>query len=123
MTSSSLRLDKRRRTYVRLIGEIRHALNAALAEESVRRGLTRTGIARLLGTHKSVISRKFKGTSNMTLETLADLAFALDRPVHVTLPARDADRVGNSNLRLKAPETETAPPVDSDDRRDTATAT
>ena len=88
MTSSNLTLDARRRTYVRLIGEIRHALNGALTEENERRGLTRAEIARILGKNKSVITRKFTGTSNMTLETLADLAYALDRPVRVSLPSR-----------------------------------
>ena len=39
MPSSKIRVDKRRRTYIRLIGEIRHALNQALAEEHEKRGL------------------------------------------------------------------------------------
>ncbi len=95
MTSSDLVLGKRRRTYVRLIGEIRHALNQALVEENARRGLTRAEIARSLGKNKSVITRKLAGTSNMTLETLADLAYALDRPVKVQLPSRHPDT--NSN--------------------------
>jgi transcriptional regulator with XRE-family HTH domain len=88
MLFSSLHIDKRRRTYVRLIGEIRHALNQALSEENQSRGLTRAAIARLLGKNKSFVSRKLNGTSNMTLETLADLAFALDRPVKISLPLR-----------------------------------
>lgn len=117
MKSSSLHLDKRRRTYVRLIGEIRHALNQALAEESVKRGLTCTGIARVLGKHKSAISRKFNGTSNMTLETLADLAFALDRPVKVLLPARGGAAAANSNHPpVPAPETKTSAVNDAGNR-------
>jgi transcriptional regulator with XRE-family HTH domain len=88
MTSSSLRLDPRRRTYVRLLGEVRHALRQALSEEYKTRGLTQDGIASVLGKSKSVISRKLAGTSNMTLETLADLAYALDRPVKVSVPSR-----------------------------------
>jgi len=88
MTSSNLSSDKRRRTYVRLIGEIRHALNQALQEEHERRDLTRTRIAEVLSTDKSFVTRKMNGTSNMTLETLADLAFALDRVVKVQLLSR-----------------------------------
>lgn len=102
MQSSNIRLDKRRRTYVRLVGEIRHALNQALAEEGEKRGLTRAGIARLLGKNKSVITRKFAGTSNMTLETLADLAFALDRPVKVSMPAREVT-AGSNHFSANAP--------------------
>ncbi len=85
-------MDKRQRTYVRLIGAIRHALNQALTEEHARRGLTQADMARLLDRNPSFISRKLNGTSNMTLETLADLAYALDRPVRIALPAREAGK-------------------------------
>jgi transcriptional regulator with XRE-family HTH domain len=47
-----------------------------------------TKIAKILGVGRSAISRKFDGRHNMTLETLADLAFALDRPVRIELPER-----------------------------------
>lgn len=95
MTSSSLRLDPRRRSYVRLIGDIRHALNQALDEEHASRGLTRAEMARILGRHKSFVTRKLTGVSNMTLETLADLAFALDRPIKIQMPSRAIK--GNTN--------------------------
>jgi hypothetical protein len=88
MPSSDLKLDKRRRTYVRLIGEIQHALNEALRQESERRNLTVTGMAELLGVDKSFVSRKMSGSSNMTLETLADLAYALDRSIGLVLQSR-----------------------------------
>lgn len=88
MTSSSSAISARRRTYVRLIGEIRHALNQALTEEHAARGLTKTDIARILNKDKSFVTKKLTGMSNMTLETLADLAFAMNRPVHVSVPSR-----------------------------------
>lgn len=81
-------IDKRRQTYIRLLGEIAHALNQALDEEHARRGLTQADLARTLGKQKSFVSRKLSGDTNMTLETLADLAYALDRPVRVSLPSR-----------------------------------
>lgn len=88
--SSNPHLSKRRRTFVRLVGEIQHALNAALEEEHEKRGLTRSQIARALGRDKAFVTRKLAGMSNMTIETLADLAYALNRPVKVSLPSRDA---------------------------------
>lgn len=78
-----------------MIGDIRHALNQALSEEFEKRGLTQQNIADLLGKNKSFISRKFSGDTNMTLETLADLAYALDRPVRISLPERD--KLGGNN--------------------------
>ncbi|EGX99741.1 XRE family transcriptional regulator [Nitrospirillum viridazoti Y2] len=88
--------SKRKRTYLHLLADIRHALNEALTEEAAARHLTQAEIARELGKSKSFVSRKLSGMSNMTLETLADLAFALDRPVRVTLPSRH--RAGNANF-------------------------
>jgi hypothetical protein len=40
MKTRSFRIDKRRRSYLRLIGEIKHALAQALAEQHAERGLT-----------------------------------------------------------------------------------
>lgn len=102
MKSSNLHISKRRRTFVRLLGEIQHALLEALSEEHHSRGLTRAEIARLIGRDKSFVTRKLTGESNMTLQSLADLAFALDRPVKVTLPSR-ATGVGSN--RTTAPAT------------------
>lgn len=93
MKSAGPRLDKRRRVYVRRVGEIHHALNQALNEEHEKRGLTKTEIGRILGLGRSAIGKKLDGRHNMTLETLADLAFALDRPVKIALPERTASRL------------------------------
>lgn len=95
---SEISVDKRRRTYVRLIGEISHSLNEALAEENARRQLTQTGMAEALQTNKSFVSRKMSGLSNMTLETLADLAFALDRIVKIQLVPRSLPAGSNATL-------------------------
>ena len=112
MKSSSLHIGKRRRTFVRLLSQIQHALLSALDEEHRARGLTRAEIARAIGKNKSFVTRKLNGDSNMTLESLADLAFALDRPVKVELPSRRAAAGSNravtptsvSPLREPAPE-------------------
>lgn len=90
--------NKRRVTYTRLVGEIQHALHQALSEEHEARGLTRAKMAEILGCDRGSITKLFSGTRNMTLETLADLAYALNRPVKVWLPSR----VG-ANQRLEEP--------------------
>lgn len=95
------RIDKRRQTYIRMLGEIAHALNQALEEEHARRGLTQADIARTLGKQKSFVSRKLSGDTNMTLETLADLAYALDRPVRVSLPSRQPAMGANYSQRVR----------------------
>ena len=97
----------RRRTYARLIGEIQHALNEALTDEYKARGLTRSHMAEILGKDKSFVTRKLSGNGNMTLETLADLAYALDRPVRVSLPTRQV--TGNAPLSQPPPVPKTSP--------------
>lgn len=98
MKFANPKIDKRRRTYVRLMGEIQHVLNEALSAEYEKRGLTKTEIGKILGLGRSAISKKFDGRHNMTLETLADLAFALDRPVKVALPERVAPSAGSNSV-------------------------
>lgn len=95
MMSSRIELSSRRRTYVRLLGDVRHALNAALVEEAAQHGLTKAELARRIGRDKAFVTRKLDGRGNMTLETLADLAFALNRPVKVSLPARALEAGAN----------------------------
>jgi len=73
-----------------LLGQIQHVLNQALDDEHARRGLTRAEMARAIGRDKAFITKKLTGTSNMTLETLSDLAFALDRDIRISLPGSAA---------------------------------
>jgi transcriptional regulator with XRE-family HTH domain len=95
MKTRSFRIDKRRRSYLRLVSEIKHALAQALSEEHAERGLTMAEMARVLEVDRSHISRKLSGETNMTLETLADLAYALDRPVKVSLSSRQTQNGAN----------------------------
>jgi hypothetical protein len=88
VTSFSLKSDPRRRSFVRLIGDIRYALNTALGEEHKDKNLTKSDVAKILKTNKSFVTRKLSGESNMTLATLSDLAFALNRTVNITLPSK-----------------------------------
>lgn len=104
MKSVKSPISKQRRTYTRLIGEIQHALNQALTEENVARGLTRAKMAEILRCDRGTITKLFSGTRNMTLETLADLAYALDRPVRVSLPSRSA-----TNQYVEAPQANPVP--------------
>lgn len=97
MKYSREKMDKRQRTYVRMIGDLRNQLNQALTEEFEKRGLTQAEMGRLIGRDKSFVSKKMNGVGNMTLETLADLAYALNRPVRFVLP--DREKMGGHNKR------------------------
>jgi transcriptional regulator with XRE-family HTH domain len=52
-----------------------------LIETMKRNGITRTELARRIGKSKGHVSQLLNGERNMTLRTLAELAFALDSEV------------------------------------------
>jgi len=58
--------------------------------------VTKAEIARRLGIDRSLVTRRLNGTSNMTLETLADLAWALDQKIEIRLSDRAKPAFSNS---------------------------
>lgn len=62
-------------------------------EEMERRNVTKAGLAEMLGKSKAFVTQILSGDRNMTLRTLADIAFALEVQVELRLrPAlRSAD--------------------------------
>jgi len=87
MRSYKLRTSRRRRVFARFLGKIQHAILQALEEEHEKRGLTRAEIARILNTDKGSITKKLNGTRNMTIETIADFAYAMDREdIQISFP-------------------------------------
>jgi len=85
----------------RFIGRVRRELLKAIMEEKSG-GLTQQELARRLETRRSDINRQLSGEAEITLRSLADLAWALDREVTVEL--RRAEGVAGQNI---APTTST----------------
>jgi transcriptional regulator with XRE-family HTH domain len=79
----------------RFIGRVRRELLKAITEEK-RGGLTQQELARRLETRRSDINRQLSGEAEITLRSLADLAWALDREVTVEL--RRAEGVAGQNI-------------------------
>jgi hypothetical protein len=78
------RIDPRRKRFVDLVGLVHLEIDNAITEENV----SRAELARVLESHKSVLTRRLRGTSNMTLKAIADLAWALGRDIQFALPKR-----------------------------------
>ena len=75
--SYELKIDPKRRAAGRFIGTVRKALiNAALVEKQ-RNGLTQQKVAECLGVNRSVINRMLRGEVNLTLRSVAELAWAM----------------------------------------------
>src|SRR5215471_5851689 len=80
MTFFRFDIDARSRMAGRLLGRIRREFLKAVTEEK-RAGLTQQELARRLETERSNINRQLSGETEMTLRSLADLAWALDREI------------------------------------------
>lgn len=77
--SFQITLRPNRKAAARFIGDVRRAILKAYAEEQKASGLSQTDIARALDVHRSVINRELRGTKDMTLGRVAELAWACKR--------------------------------------------
>ena len=92
MTSFHFDIGGRARNAGRFIGRVRGELLRALAERKSDGGLSQEALARKLDTERSLINRQLSGESNLTLRSLADLAWAMDLEISFELkkPATEA---------------------------------
>jgi len=95
MSGNSYRpqVSLRRRTFSRLVGDIHQELARVMTKKP---SVTKAEIARRLGVDRSLVTRRLNGTSNMTLETLADLAWAMDQKIEIRLSDRAKTAFSNS---------------------------
>jgi ribosome-binding protein aMBF1 (putative translation factor) len=101
MTFFRFDIGARSRTAGRLIGRVRRELLRAVTEEK-RAGLTQQELARRLQSRRSNINRQLSGEAEITLRSLADLAWALDREITFEL-----SRPNNTDGQNVAPVTST----------------
>jgi transcriptional regulator with XRE-family HTH domain len=95
MTFFRFDIDARSRTAGRLIGRIRRELLKAITEEK-RAGLTQLQLARRLQSARANINRQLSGEAEITLRSLADLAWALDREIAFEL--RPVEAISGQNI-------------------------
>lgn len=105
-TDTSFRSDAVARALKDAPAESRHfvrdmamlTVTAAIIQEMESQGVTRTQLAERVGCTKAFISQVLNGSRNMTLRTIADLAWALGKEIHgvslrdigTTMVSRDA---------------------------------
>ena len=78
-------------------------MRQAFAEEAVSCGLTQSTLGSKIGVGRSVISRRLKGHTNITLETLADMTWALGREVDVVISKPSARGSNGSTAVAEVP--------------------
>lgn len=75
--SFELKIDPKRRAAGRFIGTVRKALINAAINEKQARGLSQQKVADCLGVNRSVVNRMLRGDMNLTLRSVAELAWAM----------------------------------------------
>jgi transcriptional regulator with XRE-family HTH domain len=81
VTSFQFDIGGRARNAGRFIGRVRDELLKALSERKKDGKLTQQELATKLDVHRSLINRQLSGESNLTLRSLADLAWAMDMEI------------------------------------------
>ncbi len=81
----------------------------ALAEESSKRGITQSDIAREIGIHRSVINRELRGYKDISVGRVAEIAQALGRDPFLEL--RNLSAEWQANVSTHLPEIKTTAPV------------
>lgn len=85
MTSFNFDIGGRARLAGRFIGRVRHELLRVLSEKKAENGISQQALAQKLNVHRSLINRQLSGEANLTLRSLADLAWALDMEISFEL--------------------------------------
>lgn len=85
MPSFRTKVSARRAVYLALSAQVERQLREAYARKFETGQATQSSIADRLGIDRSAVHRRLTGRTNMTLETLADMAWALDQTVEVRI--------------------------------------
>jgi DNA-binding phage protein len=83
--SYEFRIGAKDRAAGRFIGAVKKALLRAALFEKQESGVTQQSIAQKLGVNRSVIHRMLKGEANLTLRSVAEIAWALGWEIDFTL--------------------------------------
>lgn len=83
--SSRTKASNRRMFFLKLSGLIESQLRDAYAKKSELGLETQTSLAEKLGVHRSTVNKRLSGARNLTLETVADLIWALGQDVKVEI--------------------------------------
>jgi hypothetical protein len=91
--------DNRRTFYLNLVGSVESQLREAYARRHDRGLDTQVSVAKKLGVGRSVVNRRLLGGSNMTIETIADMAWAMGHSVVFKIFDPDEERMNARHIR------------------------
>ena len=102
MSSSRRRPNPRRAMFLSLASQIESQLREAYARKYANGHTTQSSLATKLGINRSAVHHRLMGRTNMTIETIADMVWALEHDITVNIydPLELLDPVP-SNLPVK----------------------
>jgi transcriptional regulator with XRE-family HTH domain len=83
--SSRAKPNLRRQIYLALVGKVEGQIRDVFTKKAETDGLTQAQVAAKLGVGRSVVHRRLTGRTNMTVETLADMAWAIGACIEVDI--------------------------------------
>jgi transcriptional regulator with XRE-family HTH domain len=107
VTSFHFDIGGRARHAGRFIGRVRGELLRALAEKKAKAGLPQQALAEKLGVERALINRQLSGEANLSLRSLADLAWAMDMEISFELKTPTARAGQNQPILNQAMTTST----------------
>jgi transcriptional regulator with XRE-family HTH domain len=113
MTSFRFSIDPRSRLAARFLRRTRSEIQKALLEEKAERKLSQADLARILGVDRSVVNRQLTGKGNLTLRSVADLAWALNRDIEIRFVKPDTE-IGDNKANRETPEMVLSPLPDEE---------
>ena len=105
MTCFHFDIGGRARHAGRFIGRVRSELLRALSERKSESGLSQEALAQKLDAKRALINRQLSGESNLTLRSIADLAWAMDLEISFELKKPAAEAGQNHPLQNQAVQT------------------
>ena len=105
MSSTRRTTDARRATFLALSSQIEGQMREAYDRLYHAGKATQTSLAAKLSVNKSAIHRRLTGRNNMTIETIADMVWALELAIKVEIFVPYLDHTSNFNKVVKVQDT------------------
>ncbi len=102
MTFYRTQRNPRREQFIQLFSRLISGLQKAYDEKKHQDNLTMDKLAERLGVTKSRVSKILNGHSNMTIETLSNVAFELGRDVSIFMPEINFTQASSSSHTFAA---------------------
>ena len=90
-TSFQFAIPEKSRRSARFIRKVHREIQRAFSEAS-KKGMTQQKLATMLDINRATINKRLLGQDNLTLRSIAELAWALDNDIEFSLRPRDGHR-------------------------------